>query len=60
MKYILVMAVAFVALSGCVLVPSGHHNGPGNSENAPGQNKACGQGPGNSGSAPGQIKKNCY
>ncbi|HEY9210568.1 MAG TPA: hypothetical protein VIO56_04090 [Methylotenera sp.] len=61
MKHILVMVAAFVALSGCVVVPAGHHpNGPGNSENAPGHNKACGEGPGNSGSAPGQVKKNCY
>lgn len=61
MKHILVMAIAFVALSGCILVPSGHYpDGPGNSENAPGQNRACGEGPGNSGSAPGQVKKNCY
>lgn len=61
MKHILVMAAVLAALSGCILVPAGHHSdGPGNSENAPGQNKACGEGPGNSGSAPGQVKKNCY
>lgn len=61
MKHILVMVIAFVALSGCVVVSAGHHpDGPGNSENAPGHNKTCGEGPGNSGSAPGQVEKNCY
>ncbi|HEY9210880.1 MAG TPA: hypothetical protein VIO56_05670 [Methylotenera sp.] len=59
MKHTLVMAAAFMALSGCILVPA-HPHGPGNSDGAPGQNRACGEGPGNSGSAPGQVKKNCY
>jgi len=60
MKHILVMVVVFVALGGCVIVPPEQvSDGPGNSENAPGHNKSCGEGPGNSGSAPGQIEKNC-
>jgi len=35
------MAVVFMALNGCVIVPSGHVS----------------DGPGNSGSAPGQVEK---
>lgn len=61
MKNVLVMAfIALTVLSGCKVLPPGHDpRGPGNSENAPGHNKDCGDGPGNSGSAPGQVKKNC-
>lgn len=46
MKQLLVVVMALVMLSACVVVPPGHAKG-------------CGYGPGNSGSAPGQVKKNC-
>lgn len=47
MKNVLIMAfVALTLLSGCKVVPPGHH-------------KHCGEGPGNSENAPGQIKKHC-
>jgi hypothetical protein len=54
MKLIFVM-LAFMLLSACYVV-SPRHDGPGNSENAPGHNKHCGEGPGNSGNAPGHNK----
>jgi|GEM_PF-3204766 len=41
MTHILVMAIVFVALSGCVIVSSGHVSDE----------------PGNSGAAPGQVEK---
>lgn len=51
---------ALTLLSACRTLPPGHDpHGPGNSENAPGHNKACGVGPGNSEDAPGQKKKHC-
>jgi hypothetical protein len=53
MKYILMMAIVMVSLVGCRHIH--HHDGPGNSENAPGHNKH-GDGPGNSENAPGQNK----
>lgn len=61
MKHALTIAfAALVFLTGCKILPPGHDPyGPGNSENAPGHNKTCGDGPGNSGTAPGQVKKNC-
>jgi len=61
MKHALTIAFAtLVFLTGCKVLPPGHGpHGPGNSENAPGHNKPCGDGPGNSGTAPGQLKKNC-
>lgn len=61
MKQVLMAAfAALVLLTSCKVLPPGHDPyGPGNSENAPGQNKTCGDGPGNSGTAPGQLKKNC-
>lgn len=54
MKLIFVMA-AFILLNACYVVRP-VHDGPGNSENAPGHNKRCGEGPGNSGNAPGHNK----
>ena len=58
MKLIFVMS-AFILLSACYVVSPRHDSGPGNSENAPGHNKHCGEGPGNSGNAPGH-NKDCY
>lgn len=56
MKLIFVMS-AFILLNACYVVSPGHDpHGPGNSENAPGHNKHCGEGPGNSGNAPGHNK----
>jgi hypothetical protein len=53
MKYILMMAIVMISLVGCR--HGHHHDGPGNSENAPGHNKH-GDGPGNSENAPGHNK----
>jgi hypothetical protein len=53
MKYILMMAIVMISLVGCR--HGYHHDGPGNSENAPGHNKH-GDGPGNSENAPGHNK----
>ena len=56
MKQALLMLFCASLLAACVVVPPGHdHNGPGNSENAPGQNKHR-NGPGNSEYAPGHNK----
>ena len=54
MKQVLMMLILACSVSACIH-HGHHHDGPGNSENAPGHNKH-GDGPGNSENAPGHNK----
>ena len=52
--FITLIIAAVLLTSGCIIVPRDHdHDGPGNSENAPGHQH---DGPGNSENAPGHNK----
>lgn len=59
-RALIISFAALFILSGCKVLPPGHDpHGPGNSENAPGHNKACGKKPGKSASASGKYKTSC-